>query len=149
MLTVAAVMAVWASAQWKIQDLETDPFTDKTSQLASLVGQDRRLALFYRCDSEGRVTASLSIGATFANGNVTYRFDQTPAEQAEWLKLGSVLMFKSSAPQFFDALPFFERMNQHNALLVRVNKYPGVRVTDSFDLAETADMLTQMCSELK
>ena len=150
LVAVVAVMAVPAAAQWEIGDLEVDPFTDETSQISTLAGQDRRLMLLYQCNSEGSVTASFSVfesNATFANGNVTYRFDQTPAEQAEWLALASLLVFRSSSPQFFGASPFFERMTQHNTLLVRVNQDPGVRVTDSFDLAGTADMITQMCSE--
>ena len=149
-LAVAAVMAVSAAAQWNIKDLTVDPFTDETSHLSSLVSQDGRLMLFYQCDSEGSVRASFGIlesNATFSNGNVTYRFDQTPAEQAEWLELASLLLFQSGAPQLLDASPFFERMTQHNTLLLRVNQSPGVQVTDRFNLAGTADMITQMCSE--
>ena len=133
------------AAQWNIEE-SVDPFTDESTHTASLVSEENQLSIGYSCtDGQESLYVGLWIGHEgadlFADGDVQIRFDDDPAERAEWLD-ENTLLFSPNA----DA--FARRMAQHQILLVGVTAFRNDLVRDRFDLTGTAAMLEQIdCGE--
>ena len=135
---LAVVLPATAAAQWTI-DEAVDPFTDVSTHTAYLQSEENQLAIFYFCtDGVESVHVTLWIGADgdlFAHGRVQIRFDDDPAERAEWNDLDSALVLP---------VAFTQRMAQHQTLLLGVTAFRDDLVRDRFNLTGTAAMLEQI-----
>ena len=147
-IVVVALLAValptTAAAQWEILSETVNPFTDALRQTAQLSGEDNHLAISYVC-IDGQETLSAIFGSghdgndVFAHGSVQIRFDDRPAETAEWSDEDTILI----APIPL-VLSYMRSMTQHQKLLLGVTSFVNDLVIDRFDLTGTAAMLEQV-----
>lgn len=155
--------------EWQVDDAEIDPFTDVRSQSAFRMGNSFRVSsnqdamiLQYSCQAG---ESSLTVGVVrfargqtadardgepsrlirrrFAEARIDYRFDATPAGQAEWIITpDDLLMWRGAG-----VTAFVERMKWHQVLLLRVTVEGDDgrhQVTERFNLAGTSAMLLEL-----
>ena len=138
---LAVVLPATAAAQWDIQE-DVDPFTDASTQRVYLSSEENQLAFSYSCTSEGVeslwVVLWIAVDTNlFAHGRVQIRFDDDPAERAEWTDNDEFLRLP---------VAFVQRMAmaQHQTLLLGVTAFRNDLVRDRFNLTGTAAMLEQI-----